>query len=270
MTQEGYGPGADAVTHRAHPHAPDGEPRILDMRLNLKTLPPAMRTSMLAAGNEIRECYWVMEKADLNIVGEVLRGQDTFVEMDHFPPDDVFDPETFSQYYYHAHRGSDVEHGHFHTFLRSGGMPAGSASVDYSSATVPWPRGDNAICHLIAISMDAWGYPVGIFCTNRWVTDETWYPSQQVIAMLDRFIIDHAYPNWCVNRWLSAMLRLYRPHIEALVHERDKVVAERQAQDPGRDVFENRGLEIICYLPISVEQLMTELVGLDGSPHHPG
>lgn len=241
----------------------------MNMHPDLKTLPRAMRASMLAAGKEIRECYRVMEKADLNIVGEVLRGQGDFVELEHYPRDDVFDSETYGQYYYHAHRGGAVEHGHFHTFLRAGGMPTGSAPIDYPLASEAWPGGADAICHLIAISMDAWGYPTGIFCTNRWVTDEAWYPAQQVIAMLDRFAIDHAFPNWSVNRWLSAMLRLYRPHIEALILQRDAVMAEWQAQHPAADIFEDRTLDITCALPISVEQLIAELEALDALPGHP-
>ena len=241
----------------------------MNMNPDMKTLPRELRASMLAAGKEIRECYRVMEKADLNIVGEVLRGQGDFVELEHYPRDDVFDSETCGQYYYHAHRGGEVEHGHFHTFLRAGGMPTGSVPIDYPLATEAWLRGDNAICHLIAISMDAWGYPIGIFCTNRWVTDETWYPAQQVIAMLDRFAIDHAFPNWSVNRWLSAMLRLYRPHIDALVRQRDTALAEWQAQHPATDIFEDRALEITGYLPISVELLITELEVLDAQQNRP-
>jgi len=67
--------------------------------------------------------------------------------------------------------------------------------------------------------MVAWGDPIGLFYVNRWVTDETWYPAEAVIAMLDRFAIDHVFPNWAVNRWLTALLRLYRPHIEALIRQ---------------------------------------------------
>ena len=236
--------------------------------MNPSAWPPELRASMLAAGQEIRECYRVLEKAGLNVVGEVLRGQGEFVELEHYPRDDVFDSETCGQYYYHAHRGSAIEHGHFHVFLRAGGMPAGSAAIDYPLATEAWPRGDDAICHLIAISMDARGYPIGIFCTNRWVTDEAWYPAEQAIAMLERFAIDHAFPNWCVNRWLTAMLRLYRPHIEALIRQRDAVVAEWQRRRPGTDIFEDRVLDITGYLPISVEALMIELEHPDMPEEH--
>ena len=41
------------------------------------------RQAMLAAGREIGECYRVLGKCGLNIVGEVLKGQPPFVEFDH-------------------------------------------------------------------------------------------------------------------------------------------------------------------------------------------
>ena len=33
------------------------------------------------------------------------------------------------------------------------------------------------------------------------------------LEALDRFDIDHAYPSWPVNRWLTAMVRLFRPQM---------------------------------------------------------
>lgn len=93
-------------------------------------LSPIQRATMRAVGQKVFECYRVLEKAGLNVVGEVLKVQGDFVEMEHYPRDDVFDAETHGQYYYHAHRGGDVEHGHFHTFLRAGGMPAGVAPLE--------------------------------------------------------------------------------------------------------------------------------------------
>lgn len=35
--------------------------------------------------------------------------------------------------------------------------------------------------------------------------------------MGERFAVDHAYPSWPVNRWISAMFKLFRRHIEALL-----------------------------------------------------
>lgn len=207
---------------------------------------------MAAAGDEILECYRVLEKARLNIVGEILRGQGTFYENDHYPSDDVFDADTHSQYYYHAHRGPAEEHGHFHTFLRAAGMPEGIVSVPYTG-TEPWPQGADALSHLIAISMDEYGYPRALFTVNRWVTGDAWYRASDVERMLDRFVIDHAHPSWPVNRWISAMFRLFRPQMIALLVQRDSTVAQWSYRHPERDVFEDRELDITSRSPISVD-----------------
>ena len=221
-------------------------------------LAPPTRGGLLAAGEEVLECRRVLAKAGLNVVGEVLRGQGEFVEMEHYPRDDVFDADTHAQYYYHAHRGAP-EHGHFHTFLRAGGMPGGVAPLPWPQASEDWPAGADALSHLVAISMDAWGEPTGLFATNRWVTGETWYPAEAVIRMLDRFEIDHAWPSWPTNRWLGAMLRLYRPWIEGLIRHRDAVIEAALRAHPQRDVFEDRALEITGFLPVSVDALVTAL-----------
>ncbi len=225
-------------------------------------LPPPARRRALDAGAEILECYRVLRKAGLNVVGEVLKGQGQFVEFDHFPADDVFDDETASQYYYHAHRPG--EHGHFHTFLRARGMPAGVASLPYPQAAERWPSGSDAHSHLIGISMDAYGLPIGLFATNRWVTNETWYPCEDVVRMLDRYVIDHAFPSWPVNRWITAMLVLFRPHIESLLRHRDRVIEHWRQIHPEQDVFENRALETTGELPISVDAWLQELADAQG------
>lgn len=232
------------------------------MSVDLSQLSDQARSARSSALAEVLACQRALGKAGLNVVGEVLKGQGDFVEFDHYPSDDVFDNETHSQYYYHAHRDSDSaagEHGHFHLFLRAPGMPAACRPIDYPLATDVWPSGDEALSHLVAISMDAWGMPIGLFCTNRWVTAEAWYPAEQVIAMLDRFAIDHASPNWAVNRWLTAMLRLFRPQIEFLLRQRDQVVADWQKAHPGQDVFEDRQLDVTGHLAISIPDMIRQL-----------
>jgi hypothetical protein len=76
----------------------------------------------------------------------------------------------------HAHDKKDRpgEHGHFHTFMRGGGMPAGIEPAPLPDFE---PKSDphDLVCHLIAVSMDRSGWPIGLFATNRWVTGETWY-----------------------------------------------------------------------------------------------
>ena len=217
---------------------------------------------MLMAGVKALECRRVLERGGINLVSEVLRGQGEFIEYEHYPKDDVYDPDSRAQYYYHAHRGADGEHGHFHTFLRQPGLAVGKPTPGYSpSHTKPGDAG-NDITHLIAISMDAYGWPIGLFATNRWVTGETWYPAEDVIAVLPRFQIDHAFPSWPVNRWIEAMLVLFRPHIEVLLRHRDAVVSAWAHAHPGTDVFEDRNLEITGYIPISVEEQVNQVRAL--------
>ena len=218
---------------------------------DFQLLPRDRLESMLVAGDEVLECLRVLHKGGLNVVGECLRGQGTFYELNHYPEGDVFDRESHSQYYYHAHPGRPGEHGHFHTFLRPKGMPPGVTPVPYDGEE-EWPTGDDALSHLIAISMDAFGMPIGLFATNRWVTNEVWYPAGDVIRMLDRYVIDHAYPSWPVNRWLTAMLRLFRTEIESLLLQRDRIIQEWAAQHPGKDVFEDRSLDMTGIVDINI------------------
>jgi len=221
---------------------------------DLRGLPRERLGSMLEAGAEVAECTRVLKKGGLNLVGEILRGQGTFYEYNHYPQGDVYDPETRSQYYYHAHRGGLFgEHGHFHTFLRRGAMPEDVQPAPGYGSTEQWPKGDDALAHLIAISMEPYGWPIGLFAVNRWVTGDTWYGAEDVIRMAERFAIDHAYPSWPVNRWMSAMFRLFEPEIAALLRHRDQVIDAWARAHPGADVLEDRDLEVSGYLHISVE-----------------
>ena len=219
-------------------------------------LPRAQLAGMYAAGCEILECYRVLRKGGLNIVGEVLRGQGKFYEMEHYPKNDVFDEESHAQYYYHAHRAG--EHGHFHAFMRRGGMPSGVVPLELPHAE-PWPTGDDQLAHLVAISMDGYGYPIGLFAPNRWVVDDAWFSATDLIGMLDTFRIDHAFPSWPVNRWIGAMLVLFRPHIEQLLRARDLAFAAWRCQLPEEDVLERRDIEIFASLPIAVDETIAAL-----------
>jgi hypothetical protein len=231
---------------------PSLPPPIVQPQFNFADLGASRIEAMADAGAKIIDCYRVLRKGGLNIVGELLRGQGTFYELEHYPKDDVFDEETHCQYYYHAHRSDACEHGHLHTFIRQPGMLKGIAPVAYDGGE-RWPGGEQALTHLVAISMDSYGFPIGLFTTNRWVTGEAWYRSEDIIAMLDRFRIDHAYPSWPVNIWLSNMLVLFRPQAEWLLSERDHAVRQWQRHHPDIDVYEERSLDITSYLPINVE-----------------
>jgi len=210
--------------------------------------------AMREAGAYIRECYRVLAKTNDNIVGEMIKGEETFYEWNHYPDGDVYDSETHAQFYYHAHPPEERpgEHGHFHTFLRPGGMPPDVRPAPVPDFEPPVDP-DDALSHLVAISMDRKGFPVKLFTTNRWVTGEVWYAAGDVCRLLPRFNIDHAQPSWPVNIWITNMLVLFRPQIKTLIHARDRVVAAWQRSHLEENVYEDRGLEVAAEMAIDVD-----------------
>jgi hypothetical protein len=207
---------------------------------------------MDAAGAEVLECVRVLEKTGDNLVGELLRGQGTFYEWNHYPDGDVYDRANHAQFYYHAHPKEERpgEHGHFHTFLRPKGMPVHMKPAETGGDELLGGEND-ALSHIVAISMDAQGAPIGLFTTNRWVTGEVWYAAPDVIAMIDLFRIDQARPSWPVNRWITAMMQMFRPQIAELLRLRDQAIASRKKAHTASNVFEDRKLEIASHMPIS-------------------
>jgi hypothetical protein len=202
---------------------------------------------MLAAGKEIEKWNEILRKTGLNVVKQVLEGQEVLSTLEHYPSDDTFDEETYSQYYYHSHRYG--EHGHFHLFLRQGGMDEGTVPLFYNE------KGHNldptgTFAHLVAISMDDEGYPLTLFTVNRWVTGETWYRGEDLKKMVDRFAVNHAYPSYIVNQWLKAMLVLFRPQIDALIDGRDQKITSL------KEALENQEMEVISEETISIETQM--------------
>jgi uncharacterized protein DUF6969 len=184
-------------------------------------------------------------------VTEILRGSGEFTEWEHYPPDDVYDPNSHAQYYFHAHPPDDrddPDYGHFHTFMRTEGMHGRVPLTGARDAKAEI----NPLSHLIAISMSPRGMPQRLFTTNCWVTGEAWYKAGDIIAVLDRFTIDLDHPSRRVNEWLTAMFVLFRPQIEELLIERDRVILQWQADHPDADAFEDRRLEIVSSVEVSL------------------
>ncbi len=224
-------------------------------RTDLATLSKQELETLAEAGREIVEIHRVLTKTGDNVVGELLRGHETFYEWDHYPPGDVYDRETHGQFYYHAHPADqrfEQEHGHFHTFIRPKGMPPGVKPAPVPGFKPPKDPND-ALSHLIAISMTGAGLPFRLFTVNRWVTGECWYRAADVAVLLDYFKVDIARPSWPTNRWVSAMVRLFKPQILELLDVRDRTVEDWQRAHSDRDVFEDRELEITSYMEIDVE-----------------
>jgi hypothetical protein len=206
---------------------------------------------MLCAGEEILEWIELLSKTESHVVDQVLKGQGVFWELDHYPVKDTFDRETYSQYYYHAHRKG--EHGHFHLFLRQGGMEKDTFPMFYDARNASLSDIDT-YAHLIAISMDDEGYPLSLFTTNRWVTGEDWYASRDVKKMVDHFQVKHAHPSYVVNRWLNAMLILFRPQIDGLIEEREAALMRCASGIPLKEALENHEFDVASEMPISIDK----------------
>jgi hypothetical protein len=192
---------------------------------------------MAAAADEALAYQRELKQAGRNIVAEILEGQGAFVQLDHYPEGDVYDSASGSQFYYHAHRRE--EHGHFHLFQRP--------PEDNLPGEVKTPS------HLVAISMDRWGTPIGLFTTNRWVTGERWRSAEKVISLASDFGIDHDRPSWHVNRWITAMVKCCRPQIDTLLRHRDLEMAPLLVEQ-GEAIYEDRRIEVIGQLPLHLLQ----------------
>jgi len=203
------------------------------------------------------------------ILAEVAPGAtaldaDGLEEWRHYPKGEVYDPASHAQYFYHVHpadRRLPREHGHFHTFLRAEGMPSGVVPMvlpETAVAEVTPPQGApskrgarDQVSHLVALSLDAQGEPIRLFTTNRWVTGETWYRAGDVIAMLDRFAIAAADAAALRDRWLVAIMQLFRPQIAALLRRRDATVMAWRRRRRA-NVFEDPRLEVTSSLDIDI------------------
>jgi hypothetical protein len=254
--------------------------------VDIARLSRAALEAMEAQGRALLACQRELDAAGSSVLAAALEGAGTVYEWQHYPHGDVHDPASHAQYFYHAHPASEPkatergrgerdagEHGHFHTFLRARGMPPGVrplvmpelAIADNPAApkTPLIPSAPQSTeedegepwSHLVAISMDASGRPLRFFTTNRWVTGETWYPATDVAAMLDRFALGPVAPSPLLNRWLIALLGLYRPQLADLIVARDAAVMEwRRRRRAKVHVFEDRRLEVTSALAIDLEQ----------------
>lgn len=198
---------------------------------------------MLMAAREIHECHRVLHRAQRNLVTEILgAAADEPETWSHYPDEDVKDPDSGALYYYHSHR-EGREHGHFHCFVQ----------VEHPDT------GERVAVHLGAISMDAHGMPIALFATNRWVTDEYWLPAGETIGLLDHFVVDHAAPSWPVNRWISAMPILFRPHFERLLVHRDECLDQWVESHLAENVLDDERLEVTGIIPIDLGGWLSQL-----------
>lgn len=179
-----------------------------DYRDWLTQLPDSDFDELLSLAQEFFDMNRALVNDQQTILDELLRDEPepSVVRWQHYPSDDVQDPDTGAMYYYHAHADGERpqdEHGHFHLFIR--------------------PDSDADFSHFVAVSLDARGAVRSLFTTNRWVTDERYRAAGDLISMLpDAFVVNRARPSWLVSRWLMVLVRLCEPYIQRLLIARDE------------------------------------------------
>jgi len=177
----------------------------------------------------------------------------------HYPKNDARDKFCKSRWYYHVHapgsRDAD-EHGHFHLFLHRTQLPKGLEPKVWP------PQGEDArahVTHLITLSIDTNGIPRSWFTVNRFVTNEFLYPADVMIEHLPDFNVDHTKQDDLVNRFVTAMVALYRDEIAVLLKERDQRHEELVAEF-GDDAYNQKsGVEVLSQIPIDLDSKLNSL-----------
>lgn len=212
----------------------------------MRTSPTLMERAEAAA--TLVAALGVLESAGQNLV-TCLIGSAPFVALTHYPPDEVIDPVTQAQYYFHAHR-STHESGHIHCFVRQ--------------------APNAALTHVAALSLDHSGRPARFFTTNLWVTDDHWADAPTVIDLLPRMVWQDAPGPEPVNKALGALFILYRRELAALLGRRDKKLGRWAAKYPGHAPLADERLEIpssvTLDLPKTLGQLRRQLGVADNEP----
>ncbi|BDI61521.1 DUF6969 family protein [Qipengyuania nanhaisediminis] len=180
----------------------------------------------------------------------------------HYPRKDARDAHCQSRWYYHVHapgsRDCDPdEHGHFHLFLHRSQLPEGLEPKVWP------PQGEDCkahVAHIVALAIDRSGIPKSWFTVNRFVTNEFLYPADVMIAHLDDFCVDHTKEDDLVNRFVTAMVALYREEIAELLRERDTRQARLAAEFGDKAYEKESGVEVLSQVAIDLDEKLASLV----------
>ena len=185
-------------------------------------------------------CEAVLLKSGETVLTRTLAGASDVRHWQHLPPGDAHDQSSGALWFYHCHPNptalgaAEHEHGHFHLFVR----PEGA---------------QGPIHHLIGIGVDAQGQLRRLFTVNHWVVTDDFLPAAETIALLPRFDAHLAKPCYLVNRWLTAVVRLFEPQIINLIMARDEALA---TYGPDLDTtLANRALETPSQIAVKLDDL---------------
>jgi len=178
----------------------------------------------------------------------------------HYPKNDARSASCKARWYYHVHAAGDRdegEHGHFHLFLHRTQLPDGLEPKVWP------PQGEEAkahVTHLIGLSIATNGIPRAWFATNRFVTNEFLYPADVMIDHMPGFNVDDTKEDDLVNRFVTAMVALYREEIAELLQKRDARHAELVAEHGEEVAYEKAsGEDVLAQIPIDLDAKISSL-----------
>ena len=164
------------------------------------------------SGDRLLAVYDHYARQGVSLATASLAGADEFRTWQHHPEHDAIDRLNGTRFYYHAHEGEQPtfkgEHGHFHVFAQAG--QARSANANF--------------VHLVAISLDPQGTPLGLFTTNGWVTGERHMSLKPLLALLKAFRLQVRGRLAPVARWIEALVHWQQPAIAQLIREREALL----------------------------------------------
>jgi hypothetical protein len=102
-----------------------------------------------------------------SVVAEVLPTDEVPELWRHYPADDVHDPVTGAQFYYHCHDAGNAAR-------RARPLPPFVDPLRAESADAELKRDPARLVHLAAVAVNDQGQPVRLFTTNHWVTGDRW------------------------------------------------------------------------------------------------
>jgi hypothetical protein len=179
----------------------------------------------------IRQIISALKGEGSSLTRKTLNGRKYVRDPSVFYPYDhsIEDEETSCQVFFHAHRPG--EYGHFHTFINN-------------------DQGE--LVHLIMISMDKHGNPVGISTLNQWVTGDFFVSAEELKILFTKFRMKpDLFPEKRIIEFINYLFEGYQGIIFELFEERDRSI-NRYVTQNARQPFEDRDIEVLSYRKIDI------------------
>lgn len=211
------------------------------------------RGALQAAGRRLIETYEVLARAGEHLLHPVLDGAAP-KQWSHYPDDDAIDDAHGYQWFYHSHSPEDragaVEHGHIHLFARRqlwAGRLRSHAEREFAAMTGR-PRQRARTRHLLGISLDSKGVPIGLFTVNSWVTGDLMLNAPATERLLEQMQLDTGYPR--IDAVLESVMTLCGAEIGELLAARDAALRTRTPAA----VLDDHELEVLSEIPIDLDR----------------